>query len=110
MRLSHKFHRCYFHCLWAGCVLMSFALFLHPMSPRDFLALALSAPFDSMRDSYGIQAAALFWISMIVVCVGMAGSVCCNKYFQRLVRPRSKAPERSANAYCKDIEENWIFL
>jgi hypothetical protein len=59
-------------CLFAGLCLMCFALLLHPMSPEDFLALCLAAPQATWRNTYGVQAAILFWVSAVLVAAGSA--------------------------------------
>ena len=63
----------FMYSLCAGLCLMSFALLLHPMSPEDFLLLSLVSPQVTLQSAYGIQAAAMFWISTIPTAIGMAG-------------------------------------
>lgn len=54
---------------------MSFALFLHPMNPNDFLMLAFSTPLETIRESYGIRSAASFWISIALMSMGLIGLI-----------------------------------
>jgi hypothetical protein len=46
-----------------GFALMNVALFLHPMSPEDFLDAALSNPWQSVVDTQGGGMAVFFWAS-----------------------------------------------
>jgi hypothetical protein len=57
----------------AGLSLMCFALVLHPMSPGDFLELAMTSPPATVAEDYGIQAAILFWIGAVPTAAGVAG-------------------------------------
>ena len=63
----------FMYSLCAGLCLMCFALLLHPMSPEDFLLLSLTSPQVTLQSAYGIQAAALFWLSTIPTAIGMVG-------------------------------------
>ncbi len=73
MKPSSKSSRRFVNCIAVGFCVMSFALFLDPMNPNDFLALALSAPLETIRESYGIQSAASFWISVVLISFGVIG-------------------------------------
>lgn len=59
----------------AGMGLMSVAMFLHPMSPEDFLGLALSNPLQTVVDAEGSAIAMLFWTSAAIFLTGVAGLV-----------------------------------
>jgi len=63
--------------LCAGLCLTCFALLLHPMSPDDFLTLCLTKPQATWESAYGIQATALFWISLVPALAGIAGMLHC---------------------------------
>ena len=54
----------------AGIGLMSVAMFLHPMSPEDFLAAVLSDPLQTVADAEGSAAALVFWASVMVFLAG----------------------------------------
>jgi len=57
----------------AGMGLMSIAMFLHPMSPEDFLGSAFSNPLQSIADAEGGMIALLFWGSSLAFLIGVAG-------------------------------------
>ncbi len=63
----------YLGLILAGTGLMSAALFLHPMSPEDFLDLVLSNPLLTLGDAQGSGLALLFWASAAVCLAGVAG-------------------------------------
>jgi hypothetical protein len=107
MKLSRNIGRPCGYCLWIGLSLMSFALFLHPMNPRDFLALVVSAPFDTIRDTYGIQAAVLFWLS---VALTMSGLVRVIWLIQKWVTSIIRARQNTMKSRFENLEENWYFL
>ena len=75
MKPSSKSPRGFAYCVAVGFCIMSFALFLHPMNPNDFLMLALLAPLETIRESYGIQPAASFWISIALISAGLVGLI-----------------------------------
>jgi len=52
---------------------MCFALLLHPMSPEDFLAVALSRPQATWEAPRGVRAAFLFWPGVVPAAVGASG-------------------------------------
>lgn len=54
---------------------MSFALFPHSMNLNDFLMLALSAPLETINESYGIRSAASFWIGLALISAELIGSI-----------------------------------
>lgn len=60
-------------CIWIGLQLICFALFLHPMSPQDFLSLAINAPLETLSQSQGFAMSIGFWIGLLVVAIG---SIC----------------------------------
>lgn len=49
----------------AAALVMSIALFLHPMSPADFMELALTDPLASLLEQ-GAPMAAVFWCALAV--------------------------------------------
>lgn len=56
-----------------GFALMNVALFLHPMSPEDFLGLAFSDPMQGIFDAQGGAMAIFFWISFALALTGLLG-------------------------------------
>jgi hypothetical protein len=56
-----------------GAGLMSVAMFLHPMSPEDFLGLAASDPLQTVAEHQGGMVALFFWAGALVVIAGFAG-------------------------------------
>ncbi|MBV8634663.1 MAG: hypothetical protein JO002_09260 [Burkholderiaceae bacterium] len=62
----------YLGLMLAGVGLMSVAMFLHPMSPEDFLGLVLSDPLQTVTEIHGREAAALFWGGALVGIGGAA--------------------------------------
>jgi hypothetical protein len=82
------------YCILAGFGLMNVALFLHPMSPEDFLAVAFSDPVSTLLDANGRETALFFWGSMTVMLFGLLGFLGQSQFFQRMLqaqKPRSKA-------------------
>ncbi|HEX7645607.1 MAG TPA: hypothetical protein VF450_01085 [Noviherbaspirillum sp.] len=57
----------------AGVGLSSVAMFLHPMSPEDFLSLSLSDPLQTVAGLYGRVPASLFWSGVLVGMSGLPG-------------------------------------
>ena len=53
-----------------GFALMNVALFLHPMSPENFLDIALSDPLQSIADTQGGNVAMFFWGSVVLTILG----------------------------------------
>jgi hypothetical protein len=53
-----------------GFALVNVALFLHPMSPENFLDIALSAPLQSVADIQGGNVAMFFWGSVALTVFG----------------------------------------
>ena len=51
--------------MFAACLAMSIAVFLHPMSPQDFMDSALSDPIATLFDQ-GAPMAMAFWTSLVV--------------------------------------------
>ena len=73
MDCSKNKRRKYLICISVGLQLMSLALFLHPMSPENFLSLALTDPIETIRNQYGFGMALLFWLSLAVIATGLFG-------------------------------------
>lgn len=96
MRPSHRLLHPFRYCFWTGLGLMSFALFLQPMDPINFLVLVFSDPLETVRESYGIQAAILFWVSAGLVFVGIAGIVCRAKVFRSLPALKTRPTQTAA--------------
>ncbi len=57
----------------AGIGLMSAALFLHPMSPEDFMDAVLANPLQTVGDVQGSAMALLFWAGATVCLTGLTG-------------------------------------
>jgi hypothetical protein len=73
--------------LIVGMVLVSVALFLHPMSPEDFMSLALSDPLQSVLDAQGGNMAIFFWISVGLATSGLFCLLISSHSFHRLLHP-----------------------
>lgn len=69
--------------MWVGLQLMCFVLFLHPMNPEDFLALAIVDPLETVSQPYGATMAIGFWISLLLVVVGLTGWIDIGSRFKR---------------------------
>jgi hypothetical protein len=110
MKLSCKVHRFCPYCSGLGIGLMSLALLLHPMSPDDFLALALSAPLATIQKPYGMQAATLFWISVPTICMGALGLVCDVRFLCKRIWSGIGMTPHALRLDAEDTEENWTFL
>src|SRR5450631_622106 len=98
MRLSRPLHRPSQYSFWAGLAVMNFAVFLHPMDPMDFLALVFSDPLQTVGDSYGIQAAILFWIGASLFTFSLVGLACFTRIFKELTSLKLGSPKNPANS------------
>ncbi len=56
-----------------GFALVNVALFLHPMSPEDFLELAVNNPIATVVDPQGSSMALVFWGGILLSLAGVAG-------------------------------------
>lgn len=96
-----------------GGGLMPLALFLHPMSPENFLALIVSRPWESLGESYGMRAALLFWAGLAA---GMAGAAACLYSFfppyaaRRQVHVLTAVDDAYKDANHEDVERSWSFM
>jgi hypothetical protein len=88
MTLLKKQWRRYAICIWLGLQLMCFALFLHPMSPEDFLQQAFTAPFDTIGEQYGAEMAFGFWSGLAVLLIGLFGWIDIAHLFKNLRRTK----------------------
>jgi hypothetical protein len=70
--------------LMTGFALMNVALFVHPMSPEDFLGLAFSDPLQSIVDAQGGAMAIFFWISAALALSGLVGLLASSQFALRL--------------------------
>ncbi len=59
----------------AGMGLMSVAMFVHPMSPEDFLDQVASDPLQTVAALQGGGVAALFWIGAMVGAIGVSAGL-----------------------------------
>ena len=75
MNRSQVRRRVWFFGLMTGFALMNVALFVHPMSPEDFLGLAFSDPLQSIVDAQGGAMALFFWFSAGLALSGLVGLV-----------------------------------
>lgn len=102
--------------LWSGLGLMSMALFIHPMSPDDFLGWIWSDPLQTLSEPYGIQAALMFWTSVALAGIGVAGGLAClirgkRRTMYSLTQNRRQKTAPYALGYQQEnIEEYWSFL
>lgn len=78
-------------CILIGLQLMCFALFLHPMSPEDFLRLAITAPLDTISERYGSAMASVFWFGLVLVAVGLTGWLNIALLFKNLRRKKARS-------------------
>ncbi len=90
MKLSPIRRRVWLSGLLCGFALMNVALFLHPMSPEDFLQLAFSDPVLSVFDAQGAGVAVFFWGSAALTFAGLIGLLASSHLLNRLL-PGSKA-------------------
>lgn len=67
MRPAQHSDHVFQHLTWTAATVISLALLLHPMDPLNFLALALFDPLQTISESYGIQAAILFWSGTLLL-------------------------------------------
>jgi hypothetical protein len=58
-----------------GAGLMSVAMFLHPMSPEDFLGQVASDPLQTVMALQGNELAALFWVGAMVGATGLVAGL-----------------------------------
>ena len=73
------------YCVLAGFTLMNLSLFLHPMSPADFLELAISDPLVTVLEPNGNGIAAIFWFSVALMFAGVLGSLARSRYVRRII-------------------------
>lgn len=73
----------WFNCIVAGLTLMNLALFLHPMSPGDFLELVCADPLRTVLDANGGGIAVFFWLSALTLLTGLLGVLVRSQHFQR---------------------------
>jgi hypothetical protein len=115
MELESRACQSWSYWLWAGSGLMSMALFIHPISPEDFLALACSDPLQTLKDDYGIQAAMMFWVSVMLLGIGVIRGLACLFFGKRPTtsaltrhRPVKSAPYAIC-AQQENMEEYWSY-
>lgn len=112
---SLESYRCYgLFFISMGSLLMMVALFLHPMRPEDFLALAFSRPREIFLGAEGTRAAILFWVSLVLQAAGGIGCLMAFAVARRL-RPRARAASHPAqvlyrDANREDAERSWSFM
>lgn len=97
-----------------GSLLMMVALFLHPMRPEDFLALAFSWPQEVFLGAEGTRAAILFWVSLLLQAAGGIGCLMAFAAARRL-RRRARAASHPAHSVYQDgnredAERSWSFM
>ena len=116
MELENRACQSWGYWLWAGSGLMSMALFIHPISPEDFLALACSDPLQTLNDAYGIQAAMMFWVSMMMIGISVVGGLACLIFGKRLTTAtltQNRRGKTAPYAICsqqESMEEYWSYL
>jgi hypothetical protein len=86
----------------------SFALFLHPMDPIDFVTQAFVSPQETFHVIYGKVQSIAFWISAAFMLAGVLGMllVAVQRRRARHFFAQMKAQHLPADAG----EENWMFL
>jgi len=84
MNRSQVRRRVWFFGLMTGFALMNVALFVHPMSPEDFLGLAFSDPLQSIVDAQGGATALFFWFSAGLALSGLVGLLASSQFALRL--------------------------
>lgn len=84
MRDSQCRGRMWFFCSISGFALMNLALFLHPMSPEDFLRIAFSDPLHSVFDAQGGGMAIFFWTSAALALSGLVGLLTSSRLVRHL--------------------------
>lgn len=89
--------RVWFFWLMTGFALMNVALFLHPMSPEDFLGLAFSDPMQSIFDAQGGAMAIFFWISFALALSGVVGLLTPSRVAHRLLLDRKHTLKAAAH-------------
>jgi hypothetical protein len=89
MAHSRTNQRRYARCFWVGLQLMCFALFLHPMSPENFLLLAITAPLETLSGPYGFGMAVIFWISLSLLLIGLLGWINIGRLLKNMRRTKS---------------------
>ncbi|MGZ3236263.1 MAG: hypothetical protein ACXU8A_02710 [Burkholderiaceae bacterium] len=94
MAYSKSNQRKYAICFWVGLQLMCFALFLHPMSPENFLQLAITDPLETLNDQYGVGMAIGFWISLSLLLIGLVGWIDIAHFLKNLQRAKSRSSSR----------------
>lgn len=88
-----------------GLSLASFALFLHPLDPIDFLVKAVFSPQETFPIVSGYLQSMAFWFSGACVAIGIAGMVGAVVRRQRKTFPAQGQCEADDKG-----EEHWIFL
>ncbi len=91
-----------------GLALASFALFLHPMDPADFLAKAVFSPQETFSLVYGYIQSMAFWFSVACMAIGIAGMLVA--VLQRRQRRQLVPQFDDRRMDGEDGEENWMFL
>lgn len=91
-----------------GLSLASFALFLHPMDPVEFLRKAFFSPRDTFRVIYGYVQTLFFWISAGFMAAGIVSLfvIVIQRWRAKHFFSRISAQHIDAG----DGEENWMFL
>jgi hypothetical protein len=96
--------RAWFFVLIVAMALITVALFLHPMSPEDFLSLAISDPLQSVLDPQGGNVAIFFWLSTALAALGLSGMLAQSFLFRRLFR---HLPRRLLHSPDSDLTALW---
>jgi hypothetical protein len=77
--------RVWMYHMLAGFILMNMALFLHPMSPQDFLKLAFSDPLLTIQDAESYGLAVFFWTGIVMMGFGAAGVLERSGFFHKIL-------------------------
>lgn len=91
-----------------GLGMASFALFLHPMDPIEFVTTAFVSPRETFQIMYGKVQSIAFWISAVFMAAGVLGMLLAA--IQRWRARHFFSQIRVQHLHAGDGEENWMFL
>jgi hypothetical protein len=93
-----------------GFFFMFIALFLHPMSPENFLNLVVTAPWQTVAYAHGVQAAVLFWMSVVLTAASLM--VIVRIIFLVILKQLKKLKSlmRKYRSINKNVEDDCFFI
>jgi hypothetical protein len=86
----------------------SFAVFLHPMDPIEFVTMAFVSPRETFQIMYGKVQSIAFWISAAFMAAGVLGMLLAA--IQRWRARHFFSQMRVQPLHADAGEENWMFL